>query len=70
MTTGTEGRDRAALVAQATQIVGSALRSQGGRPTRAALELLAIHLLDGGAPTTYGERFAQMALQREGLVAH
>ena len=50
------------------QVVEQALRSQGARHSKAALEALTTHLMDGGDPRTYGERFAQMALQREGLL--
>jgi hypothetical protein len=55
------------LKAQAMKVAGDALRSQGGRPNKVALEALVDDLMAGGAPQTYGERFAQMALQLAGL---
>jgi hypothetical protein len=53
--------------AQAVKVAGDALRSQGGRPNKAALETLVTALMAGEAPQSYGERFAQMALQLKGL---
>ena len=50
------------------EVIERALRSQGARHSRAALEELAAHLMAGGAPRTYGERFAQMALIQSGLI--
>ena len=50
------------------QCVEEALRSQGARHPKAKLEALTKHLMEGGKPETYGERFAQMALQQEGYI--
>ena len=52
----------------AYRVVEQALRSQGARHPKAALEALTEYLMGGNAPRTYGERFAQMALQREGIL--
>ena len=53
---------------KAQEVVRDALRSQGARHPRAKTDALAAHLMEGGKPESYGERFAQMALQREGLL--
>jgi hypothetical protein len=52
---------------EAVKVAGDALRSQGGRPNKAALEAMVNSLMAGDAPQSYGERFAQMALQLKGL---
>ena len=53
---------------EAYRVVREAFESQGTRHPKAALERLTTHLLDGKAPETYGERVAQMALQRAKLI--
>ena len=53
---------------QAQKIVKDALESQGGRHRSEIINLLAAHLMAGGKPETYAERFAQMALQEKGLL--
>ena len=54
---------------KAYQAVQQALRSQGGRRhSKEALESLTQHLMSGGQPRTYGERFAQMSLVMKGLL--
>ena len=53
---------------QAQKIVKDALESQGGRHRSEIINLLAAHLMAGGKPETYAERFAQMALQAKGLL--
>ena len=54
--------------AQARDVVRKALESQGARPRSAAIAALTVHLMEGGKPETYGERFAQMQLQLSGLL--
>ena len=63
-----ESIERARLEVRAQKVVKDALESQGGRQARKIINLLAAHLMAGGKPQTYGERFAQMALQSEGLL--
>jgi hypothetical protein len=53
---------------KAKVIVRDVLRSQGARHPRATTDSLAEYLMTGGVPATYGERFAQMKLQIEGLI--
>ena len=54
--------------AGAYRAVSLALRSQGARHTKAQMEALTRYLLDGGTFQTYGERFAQIALQVGGFL--
>ena len=53
---------------QAQKLVKQTLESQGGRYRSDVITSLAAHLMAGGKPETYAERFAQMPLQREGLL--
>ena len=53
---------------QAQKLVKKTLESQGGRYRSDVITSLAAHLMAGGKPETYAERFAQMALQAEGLL--
>ena len=56
---------------QAYKVVQQSLRSQGGRRhSKEALESLTQHLMSGGQPGTFAERFAQMALIMQGLLPH
>ena len=55
-------------ILKAQQIVRDALQSQGARHPRAKTDDLAQHLMEGGKPATYAERFAQMQLQIAGLL--
>jgi hypothetical protein len=52
----------------AQEIVRDALRSQGSRIPRSVTDALTAHLMAGGSPAAYGERFAQMQLQIAGLL--
>ena len=52
----------------ARDVVREALESQGARHPRAQTDALAEHLMNGGKPATYAERFAQMQLQLSGLL--
>lgn len=52
----------------AQEIVRDALSSQGSRIPRALTDELTAHLMAGGSPATYGERFAQIQLQVAGLL--
>ena len=52
----------------AQEIVRDALRSQGSRIPRAVTDALTAHLMAGGSPASYGERFAQIQLQVSGLL--
>jgi hypothetical protein len=56
------------LKTQAQEIVRDALQTQGARHPRAKTDALAEHLMSGGKPATYAERFAQMQLQLSGLL--
>ena len=53
---------------QAQKLVKKTLESQGGRYRSDVINSLAAHLMAGGKPETYAASFAQMALQREGLL--
>ena len=64
VTTEPEGQSE-----KAQKLVQGALESQGGRHSRDKVNALTEHLMGGGKPRTYGERFAQMALERAGLIA-
>ena len=57
-----------AQLAQAQDVVRKALESQGARHPRAKTDALAAHLMEGGQPESYAERFAQIALQLSGLL--
>ena len=67
-TVAAEEESEESVEIQAQKAVKDALESQGGRPARKIINLLAAHLMAGGKPQTYGERFAQMALQSKGLL--
>ena len=56
--------DRDEAIRKALQV----LQSQGGRPSRTAIEALVDDLLAGGSPKTYGERLVQMTLQMQGFI--
>ena len=57
-----------AQLTKAQQLVRASLESQGARHPRAKTDALALHLMTGGKPATYGERLAQMQLQLSGLL--
>tara|TARA_R110002110_G_scaffold331491_1_gene542652 strand:+ start:99 stop:299 length:201 start_codon:yes stop_codon:yes gene_type:complete len=50
------------------QVVADAFRKNGGNHSKAKIDALTQHLMNGGSPASYGERLAQMALQMEGFL--
>ena len=53
---------------KAQELVRDVLTKNGARHSREITDALALHLMEGGKPETYGERLAQMQLQMEGLL--
>ena len=53
---------------RAQKLVRDVLVKNGARHPRTITDALALHLMEGGKPETYGERLAQMQLQMEGLL--
>jgi len=53
---------------EAQELVRLAFRCYNPSCTKAQVKELSDHLMNGGSPASYGERFAQMALQDCGLL--